>query len=98
MSHILLASVSSMLYFDIFSRNTSTHSLLSISLYFFKSVSLLKVFTDTNYSLLVTENGTTINTQESGSLTCLKRVSSFQLYNNGYGYSGHTVNWFACGY
>ena len=63
-----------------------------------KSVSLLKVFTDTNYSLLVTENGTTINTQESGSLTCLKRVSSFQLYNNGYGYSGHTVNWFACGY
>ena len=63
-----------------------------------KSVSLLKVFTDTNYSLMVTENGTTINTQESGSLTCLKRVSSFQLYNNGYGYSGHTVNWFACGY
>ena len=62
------------------------------------SVSLLRGFTDTNYSLLVTENGTTINNQASGSFTCLKRVSSFQLYNNGYGYSGHTVNWFACGY
>lgn len=63
-----------------------------------ESVSLLKVFTDTNYSLLVTENGTTINTKFSGNMTCLKRVSSFQLYNNGYGYSEHTVNWFACGY
>ena len=62
------------------------------------SVSLLRGFTDTNYSLLVTENGTTINDHGSGNFTCLKRVSSFQLYNNGYGYSGHTVNWFACGY
>ena len=62
------------------------------------SVSLLRGFTDTNYSLLVTENGTTISDQASGSFTCLKRVSSFQLYNNGFGYSGHTVNWFACGY